>query len=505
MFTIQIRRFAVVAVFAMSLWPAFTSEAPAQTIAGSSATASPAALTPRGAWLPGATYVKDDLVSARGSTWRAERTSTDKVPGQTQPSTAVYWELFAGGFNPVGAWISSTTYQPDDLVTFQGSAWRAKATNANRAPNTHSTLWEQFAGKGDQGATGAKGATGAAGVAGTPGGTGATGATGATGGTGATGAKGDTGDTGPNTVADGSVGTPAINFTSSTSTGIFSPAAGKIALSAAGSLFLHNIGTNNTALGRTALANNSTGDENTAVGYAALSNWNGPTNTAVGARALSNVGTGSFNIALGYNAGANVGDTTSSSIFIGNTGVIGNDSNTIRIGTTQTNTYVQGIAGANIANSAAVLINQTTGQLGTISSSRRYKEDIQPMGDASATLMKLRPVTFRYKKAYANGDTSTQYGLIAEEVAEAFPHLAVFNKDGQPETVKYHLLPALLLNEYQRQQRTIAAQDERIKLQAEQMAALQRRLSALETRLAHPVSTAGLPAMLRIEEAARPR
>ena len=52
------------------------------------------------------------------------------------------------------------------------------------------------------------------------------------------------------------------------------------------------------------------------------------------------------------------------------------------------------------------------------------------MADMSAMLAKLRPVTFRYKQAQDDGAHPLQYGLIAEEVAEVFPDLAVFNEDG---------------------------------------------------------------------------
>jgi hypothetical protein len=96
------------------------------------------------------------------------------------------------------------------------------------------------------------------------------------------------------------------------------------------------------------------------------------------------------------------------------------------------------------------------GQLGTTSSSRRYKQDIKDMGATSSRLMALRPVTFRYLKPYANGEKPIQFGLIAEEVAETFPELVVRNKEGQPETVKYQDLTPLLLNEVQKQAKTIA-------------------------------------------------
>ena len=61
------------------------------------------------------------------------------------------------------------------------------------------------------------------------------------------------------------------------------------------------------------------------------------------------------------------------------------------------------------------------------------------MADATDNLMKLRPVVFTYKS-----DTTgrTQYGLVAEEVAELYPELVVHSADGQVETVRYRLLRA---------------------------------------------------------------
>ena len=127
-------------------------------------------------------------------------------------------------------------------------------------------------------------------------------------------------------------------------------------------------------------------------------------------------------------------------------------------------------------NNAAVLIDTTTGQLGTLTSSRRYKEDIQDMGDASNGLMRLRPVTFRYKQPASDGSKPMQYGLIAEEVAEVYPDLVAHSADGEIETVRYQVLPSMLLNEVQRQQREISAKKDEIR-------ALQERLEKLEAAL----------------------
>jgi hypothetical protein len=126
-------------------------------------------------------------------------------------------------------------------------------------------------------------------------------------------------------------------------------------------------------------------------------------------------------------------------------------------------------------------VDPNTGQLGTVTSSRRYKEDIEDMGDASSGLMKLRPVTFHYKPEYARGQRPLQYGLIAEEVAEVYPNLVQCDpKTGKPQTVYYHLVDAMLLNEVQKQQHKILEQEQRIKALEEQ----NKELSALKERVA---------------------
>ena len=192
--------------------------------------------------------------------------------------------------------------------------------------------------------------------------------------------------------------------------------------------------------------------------YASLNRFNQPNlttnainNTALGSNALAVNTTGANNTAVGKDAG-NLLTTGSNNIDIGHVGAAA-EAATIRIGTaaTQTKAFVAGIRGITTgSNNAVAVLIDSNGQLGTVSSSRRYKEDIADMGGASARLQALRPVTFRYKQPYANGEKPVQYGLIAEEVAEAFPELAVFNAEGQPETVKYQDLTPLLLNEVQK-------------------------------------------------------
>jgi trimeric autotransporter adhesin len=150
------------------------------------------------------------------------------------------------------------------------------------------------------------------------------------------------------------------------------------------------------------------------------------------------------------------------------------DANTIRIGTpgTQTATFIAGVSGILSGGSEAteLAVNRTTGQVGVIPSSARFKRDIHDMGGASTDLMKLRPVTFRYKQ---DSQGPRQYGLIAEEVAKVYPELVVRDDKGEIESVQYRELIPLMLNEMQHQQATLTT------LEA-QNAALQARLERLE-------------------------
>jgi hypothetical protein len=135
-----------------------------------------------------------------------------------------------------------------------------------------------------------------------------------------------------------------------------------------------------------------------------------------------------------------------------------------------------------------------SGQLGTISSSRLHKQEIQAMAGASDRLLQLRPVQFRYTEADASGQRPVQYGLIAEEVAEVFPELVILDENGLPETVAYHLLPALLLNELQKEQELNRAQSEKLARQEEllaEMRLLEEKLAAVETLVATLQLSAG--------------
>ncbi len=155
---------------------------------------------------------------------------------------------------------------------------------------------------------------------------------------------------------------------------------------------------------------------------------------------------------------------------------------------------VPGARGHALTASPVAVMIDAAGELGIMSSSRRYKEDIRDMGDASTGLMALRPVTYHYRSAGAG--SALEYGLIAEEVAEVYPDLVARLGDGTIETVQYHKVNAMLLNEVQKQYRRIEAQDERLAAQqraldaqSRQLEALQRLLSELQSARATAPST----------------
>jgi uncharacterized coiled-coil protein SlyX len=225
----------------------------------------------------------------------------------------------------------------------------------------------------------------------------------------------------------------------------------------AAALLLNTTGSNNTAVGTDALVYNTTGNYNTANGINALtSNTTGGFNTAIGDGALFSNTTGYGNIALGVIAGANL-TTGNYNIDIGSNGDF-DESFTIRIGSSgnQTRTFIAGIRGVTtgIADAVPVLID-SVGQLGTASSSRRFKHEIKPMDQASESILALKPVTFHYK---SDTTGTPQFGLIAEEVAQVNPDLVVRDENGDIYTVRYDAVNAMLLNEFLKEHRKVEEQ-----------------------------------------------
>jgi hypothetical protein len=254
--------------------------------------------------------------------------------------------------------------------------------------------------------------------------------------------------------------------------------------------------------------------QNVATGSQALfANTSGITNTAVGGFALGNSQTGSGNIALGFTAGSAV-TSGSNNVDIANTGA--NESGTIRIGSTnQSNTYVAGIYGVTVAGGIGVIVD-SSGHLGTSTSSVRYKENIQPMDNASEAILSLQPVTFRYKKEL-DPNAIPQFGLVAEQVEKVDPELVARDSNGKPSSVRYEAVNAMLLNEFLKEHRkveelkstvatqgaTIAQQDRKIQEQAVTITTLAKGMKTVTARLDEQASQLQkVSAQLQVSKAA---
>jgi len=252
-------------------------------------------------------------------------------------------------------------------------------------------------------------------------------------------------------------------------------------------LLSNTIGTSNTANGGFALSSNTTGNSNTATGAAALQFSTGDGNTANGALALFSNTTGTSNTAVGSGALVNstIGvDNTALGVAAGS--AVTNASNVICIGF--------GVAGANVSNScfignirgvtthiadAVPVVIDSTGQVGTQSSSRRFKKEIKPMDHASEAILALKPVTFHYK---SDAQGTPQFGLIAEEVAAVDPDLVVRDQNGEIYTVRYDAVNAMLLNEFLKEHKAFLEEQRKAQEQAATVARLEKEI---QTVVAH--------------------
>jgi hypothetical protein len=210
-------------------------------------------------------------------------------------------------------------------------------------------------------------------------------------------------------------------------------------------LFSDTDGDFNTAIGDGALFSNTTGGSNTASGFDALaSNSTGGNNTAIGSDSLTN-STGFNNVAVGVGAGSGV--TGASNVICIGAFLSGlNEDNSC---------FISNIFGAPVGGDAVPVSIDSTGKLGTFTSSRRFKREIKPMDKVSEAILSLKPVTFRYKSDKTN---TPHFGLIAEEVAEVNPELVIRDKNGELVTVRYDVVNAMLLNEFLKEHRKVEEQ-----------------------------------------------
>jgi endosialidase-like protein len=271
----------------------------------------------------------------------------------------------------------------------------------------------------------------------------------------------------------------------------------------AAALLFNTVGEHNTATGAAALLNNTTGSENAANGSQALSsNTTGGANTAIGSFALQSNTEGVFNTANGSQAlSSNTTGDANTAIGFGTliSNTTGNDNTALGFEagsgvTTANNVIAIGTAGANVSNGCFIgrirdvttanadaipVMIDSHSQLGTISSSRRFKKEIKPMDQVSEAILGLKPVTFHYKSDSAR---TPQFGLIAEEVAAVNPDLVVRDEKGEIYTVRYDAVNAMLLNEFLKEHHRGEEQDCEIQEQETTIAELRseiRNLAAL--------------------------
>src|SRR5262249_39670382 len=126
-------------------------------------------------------------------------------------------------------------------------------------------------------------------------------------------------------------------------------------------------------------------------------------------------------------------------------------------------TYISNIKSTilNGAGTDTVTVDLNTGLLGHLGSSRRYKEDIHSMENASQTLYGLKPVSFRYKKQF-DRTQSPAFGLVAEEVAEVNPALVAHDANGRPESIHYEMVNAMLLNEFLKEHKAFLEEQRKV-------------------------------------------
>ena len=234
-------------------------------------------------------------------------------------------------------------------------------------------------------------------------------------------------------------------------------------------------GNASNAFGYRALFSNTTGVFNNAFGWQALfSNIDGFNNTAMGDGAGDNITSGDNNTCLGANAG-NAISTANGVVAIGLSGANVDNTTYIR------NVYptIQPVVGV---DPDLVTVN-SSGRLGRANiSSRRYKHDIKSMDKASEAIFKLKPVSFRYNKEY-DATQTLAFGLIAEEVAEVYPDLVGRNPEGQPESVRYEQINAMVLNEFLKEHQTVQALKSTVEKQEAIIAQQQKGTEVLTAQL----------------------
>jgi len=142
--------------------------------------------------------------------------------------------------------------------------------------------------------------------------------------------------------------------------------------------------------------------------------------------------------------------------------------------------FIGNIREVTTANPDAIpVLIDSAGQLGTTSSSRRFKNEIKPIDTVSEAILGLKPVTFHYK---SHKTDTPQFGLIAEEVAKVNPDLVVRDKNGEIYTVRYDAVNAMLLNEFLKEHRKVQELNSTVATQQATIAQQQKDFQAATAR-----------------------
>jgi uncharacterized coiled-coil protein SlyX len=233
-------------------------------------------------------------------------------------------------------------------------------------------------------------------------------------------------------------------------------------------------GETNNAFGTFALFSNVSGVWNNAFGFAALSSSTGDFNTAMGDSAGATITTGNHNACFGEGAGNGIVTADNQvAINVPAAGPFADISNTCFIGSI----FNQPVSDAGSAQD--VFVDQFN-VLGFVASTRRVKHDIKPMDKASEMLYGLKPVTYKY-----NSDKTgrTQFGLIAEEVAEVAPDLVIRDNNGDVQTVRFEQIGMIMLNEFLKEHRTVEQLKSKVAKQEAIIAQQQKGMEVLTAQL----------------------
>ena len=246
-------------------------------------------------------------------------------------------------------------------------------------------------------------------------------------------------------------------------------------------LVANTTGNNNTGIGIGALYSNINGGFNSGVGLDALVfNTSGSYNSACGNASLYNNTTGSYNTGLGYNARASSVNAINQTVLGYNAD--GQSDNSVTLGNSDvTAVYMAEDKGATVyaagLNLNSFLITATSAILTlsgdlTINSDERLKDNIQPLGSTLNKLHQIEAKTYSFKK---DEEHTPKIGVLAQEVQAVFPELVTEGADGIL-SVNYQGLVPVLINAINEQDAKIAA----LEAQNEQLAIASQKIAALE-------------------------